>query len=68
LVGREELVPPGLRVAVLTTGDVGGETFDVDLHSGPVGGEEVQGQAPFLDDQVGLVAVGGQRGLDDRAS
>ena len=25
----------------------------------------VQGHAPFLEDQDGLVAVGGQRGLDD---
>ena len=37
----------------------------MDLDPGPVAGEQVQGHAPFLDDQDGLVAVGGQRGLDD---
>ena len=37
----------------------------MDLHPGPVGGELVQGHAPFLDDQDGLVAFGGQGDLDD---
>ena len=48
-----------------TPGEVSGEIFDVDLPSGPVVGEQVQGHAPFLENQDGLVAVGGQRGLDD---
>jgi hypothetical protein len=34
-VGREELVPPRVGVAALTTGEVRGEIFDVDLHPGP---------------------------------
>jgi len=45
--------------AALSPGEVGGEIFDMDLHPGPVGGEQVQGQAPFLDDQDGPVALGG---------
>src|SRR5260221_1872231 len=64
LIGRDELVPPRLAVAALTPGEVGGETFGVDLPSGPVEGDLVQGHAPDLDDQDGLAAVGGQRGLD----
>ena len=60
-----ELVPPRRGVDALTPGEVGGEIFDMDLHPGPVGGEQVQGHAPFLPDQDGLAAVGGQRGLDD---
>jgi hypothetical protein len=42
-----------------------GEIFDMDLHPGPVSGEQVQGHAPFLPDHDGLVAIGCQRGLDD---
>jgi len=37
----------------------------MDPHPRPVGGEQFQGHAPFLDDQDGLVAIGGQRDLDD---
>ena len=65
LIGGEELAPPRVGVAALTPGKVGGEIFDVDLHPAAVGGELVQGHAPFLPDQDGLVAVGGQRDLDD---
>jgi hypothetical protein len=65
VIGRLELVPPHVGVAALTPGEVGGEVFDMDLHPRPVGGEQVQGHAPFLDDQDGLVAIGGQRDLDD---
>ncbi len=43
---------------------MGGEILGVDLIPGPVGGDQVRGHAPGLDDQDGLVAVGGQRGLD----
>ena len=64
-IGRQELVPPRLGVAALTPGQVGGEIFGVDLEPDPVEGDQVQGRAPGLDDQDGLVAVGGQRGLDD---
>src|SRR5258705_13190691 len=60
LIGRDELVPPRLDVAALTPGDVGGEAFGVDLPPGPVEGDLVQGQTGDLDDQDGLVAVGGQ--------
>ena len=37
----------------------------MDLDPGPVAGQLVQGHAPFLPDQDGLVAVGRQRDLDD---
>jgi hypothetical protein len=57
LIGREELVPPRVGVAALTPGEVGGEIFDMDLDPRPVGGEQIQGHAPFLPDQDGLVAV-----------
>src|ERR1700729_121925 len=57
--------PPRLAVAALTPGDVGGEIFDMDLDPRPVGGEMVQRHAPFRENQDGLVAVGGQGGLDD---
>ena len=65
LIGRDELVPPRLGVAALTPGEVGGEIFGVDLPPGPVEGDLVQRHAPDLDDQDGLAAVRGQRGLDD---
>src|SRR5215831_6513237 len=65
LIGRQELVPPRVGVAALTPREVGGEIFDMDLDPRSVGGELVQGHAPFFPDQDGLVAVGGQRGLDD---
>ena len=58
-IGRLELVPPRVGVAALTPGEVGGEIFDMDLDPRPVGGELVQGHAPFLPDQDGLVTVGG---------
>jgi hypothetical protein len=57
-VGRKELAPPRLRVLKLTPGDELGDILEVDLHPGPVGGEQGQRQAPFLDDQDGLAAVG----------
>jgi hypothetical protein len=63
-IGRKEFFPPHLCVNALTPGEVGGEIFDMDLHPGPVGGEQVQGHAPFFPDQNRLVAVGGQRYLD----
>src|SRR6476620_956762 len=65
LIGGVEFLPPGPRVAALTAGEVGGEIFDVDLVSCPVGGDLLQGQAAVLDDQDSLVAVGGERRLDD---
>jgi hypothetical protein len=37
----------------------------MDLDPGPVGGEQVNGHAPLLPDQDGLVAVGGQGGLHE---
>jgi dihydrofolate reductase len=65
LIGRVELVPPRLGVVpALTPGEVVGEIFDMELHPGPVRGEQVQRHAPFLPDHDGLVAVGGQHGLD----
>src|SRR6266851_3241688 len=64
LIGRDELVPPRLAVVALTPGEVGAEIFGVDLPPGPVEGDLVQGHALDLDDQDGLVAVGGQCGLD----
>src|SRR5713226_5462846 len=64
LIGREELLPPRLRVAALTPGEVGGEIFGVDLPPNSVKGDLVKGQALDLDDQDGLVVVGGQLGLD----
>ena len=36
----------------------------MDLDSGSVRGEQLQRHSPFLPDQDGLGAVGGQRGLD----
>ena len=65
LIGGDELVPPRLHVAAFTPGEVIGEMFDMDLHPGPIGGEQVEGQAALLDDQDRLVAGGGQRHLDD---
>src|SRR6266853_2212093 len=64
LIGRDELVPPRLAVATLTPGEVSGEIFGVDLPPGSIEGDLVQGHALDLDDQDGLVAVSGQRGLD----
>src|SRR5690348_14183813 len=43
---------------------MGGEVFDVDLYPGSVGSEKVHGHAAFFQDQDGVVAVGGQPGLD----
>jgi hypothetical protein len=65
LIGRQELAEPRAGVAALTPGEVGGEVFDMDLDPRPVGGELVQGHAPFLPGQDGLIAVGGERDLDD---
>src|SRR2546421_5394388 len=65
LIGRDEFVPSRLAVAALTPAEVGREIFGVDLPPGPVEGDLVQGHAPDLDDQDGLVAVGGQRELGD---
>jgi hypothetical protein len=65
LISRNEFCPPRLGVAALTPGQVGGEIFGVDLPPGPIGGDPVQGHALDLDDQDGLAAVGGQRGLDN---
>ena len=53
------------QVAAFTTGEVGGEIFDVDLIACPVRGDVLQGHAAVLDDQEGLVAVDGQCRLDD---
>src|SRR6185312_3645261 len=65
LIGRVEIVPPGLGVvAALTPGEMVGEIFDMDLHSSPVSGEQVEGHAPFLPDHDRLVAVGGEQDLD----
>src|SRR6266849_8528780 len=64
LIGRDEVVPARLGVAALTPGDVSGEIFGVDLPPGPVEGDLVQGHALDLDDQDGLIAVRGQRGLE----
>src|SRR6266511_4106503 len=64
LVGRVELVPPRLGVVTaISPGEVVGEIFDVDLHPGPVSGEQVQGHPPCFPDHHGLVAVGGQHDL-----
>src|SRR6202042_1745895 len=63
LIGRQELGPSHLGVGALTPGDVRRQILDVDLDPRPVGGEMVQGQAPFLPDQDGLAAVAGQRDL-----
>src|SRR6478609_12055621 len=66
LVVRDEFAPARLGVAALTPGEVGGEIFDVDLPSGPIEGNLVERHAPDLDDQNGLLAAGGQRGLNGR--
>ena len=66
LIGGQELAPPRLVVTALAPGEVGGEILNVNLHPGPVGGEQAQRHASFLDDQDGLAAIGGQLGLDDR--
>src|SRR6266487_4994412 len=64
LIGRDELGPSRLGGAALTPGEVGGEVFGVDLPPGPVEGDLVLWHAPDLDDQDGVVAVGGKRGLE----
>ena len=38
-IGRLELVPPRIGVAVLTPGEVGGEILNMDLDPRPIGGE-----------------------------
>src|SRR2546430_677345 len=43
LIRRDEFVPPRLCVAALTTGDVMGGIFGVDLPPGPVEGDLVEG-------------------------
>src|ERR1700756_3705186 len=65
LIGGKKLVHPRAGIAALTPGEVGGEVFDMDLGRRPVGGKLVQGQARLVEDQDGLVAVGGQRDLAD---
>jgi len=50
-----ELVPSPLVVTTaLMSVEMVGEIFDMDLHSGPVSREQVQGHAPFLPDHDGL--------------
>src|SRR5437762_4674627 len=66
LIGRNELVPSRLRVAAIAPSHVSGEIFGVDLPSGPVVGDLVQGHASDLEYENGLVAVGGQCGLNGR--
>jgi hypothetical protein len=44
---------------------VGGEILHMDLDTRPVACEIVQRHAAFLPGQIGQVAVGGQRDLDD---
>jgi hypothetical protein len=57
LIGGLELGPPPGGVDAVTPGEVGGEIFDMNLHPGPEGGEQVQGHAPFLPDQDGKAAL-----------
>src|SRR6185369_13944777 len=52
-----------LRVAALSSGEVGGEILRVDLPTSPEESDLVQGHAPNLDDQNGVVVLRGQRGL-----
>ena len=47
-------------------GEVRGEVLGVDLPPGPVEGDPVEWHPLDLDDEVGLVALGGERGLDRR--
>src|SRR4029077_10704735 len=65
LVEWDEFVPARLGVAALTPGEIGGEILDVDLVPCSVEGDLVEGHALDLDGQESLVAVGGQRDLDD---
>jgi hypothetical protein len=54
LVGRQKFVPPRYGIAVLTSGDVGGEILDVHLDPGSIGqpraypsaGKEVSTERP----------------------
>ena len=61
MISRKELVEPDRSIAALTPRQVGGKVFDMNLHTGPVGGEQVERDGPFLPDQSRLVAVGRQR-------
>ena len=65
LVGGMELLPPRPSVTAFTAREVGGEVFNVDLVSRAVSGYPLEGQAADLDDEDGLVDVGGERRLDD---
>jgi hypothetical protein len=57
LTGGVQLLPPRPRIAAFTAGEVGGEIFDLDLVSCPVGRDLLQGQAAALDHQEGVVAA-----------
>src|SRR3954470_17764303 len=52
-------------VAAFPAVEVGREILEVDLVPGAVGGDLVQGQATILDDQDGVVVLGGEGRLDD---
>ena len=65
LVHGFELTPTSVSVAALAPGQVGGEVLDVDLVPGAISGEILQWHPPLLDDEDGLVTVGGQRDLGD---
>src|SRR4051812_19235676 len=60
LIGEVEFLKSPPRVAAFTAGEVGGEILDMDLVTCAVGGDLGQGQAAILDDQDGVVAVGGE--------
>src|SRR5205814_8792050 len=64
-IGRQELFPSPLCVAALSPGDVVRQVLDMNLHARAVRSYLLHGHAPFLYDQDRLVAVSGQRGLDD---
>src|SRR5262249_37619665 len=63
LVGRQELLPPGARVAARAAGEIRTEILDVDLDSRAVRGEQLDRHSAFLPDHSGLVALGGERDL-----
>src|SRR6204780_5238369 len=65
LIGRDEGGPPLLNVVGLTPVEVRGQVLGVDLPPRPIGEGLVKRHAPDLDDQDGLLAVSGQRGLSD---
>src|SRR5262245_2479371 len=67
LIEREQLAEPGLRLAALATGQVRSEILDVNLHARAVCGDKLDRHSPLLPHEDGLVALGGQRGLDRMA-